>query len=219
ALGAATWVKIANSDGSAVNAAANVTIDGQTYVDGRLAADLAGGSAYNRPEDLVIKTVNGQQKLYFAATASSTDGAGAVYAIGLTDAANANVTLFANRDTLKIGTGAAVGLEFKNPDNLAIDSFGNIYIVEDQPGGAADIWFAYDNNFDGVAEAVGRWASLSTEGAEPTGLYFDPFRPNVAYVNVQHANSDVDRTIIIESVPELVTLGIPAGTHWDNLGG
>jgi len=219
ALGAATWVKIANSDGSAVNAAANVTIDGQTYVDGRLAADLAGGSAYNRPEDLVIKTVDGQQKLYFAATASSTDGAGAVYAIGLTDAANANVTLFANRDTLKIGTGAAVGLEFKNPDNLAIDSFGNIYIVEDQPGGAADIWFAYDNNFDGVAEAVGRWASLSTEGAEPTGLYFDPFRPNVAYVNVQHANSDVDRTIIIESVPELVTLGIPAGTHWDNLGG
>ncbi len=219
ALGAATWVKIANSDGSAVNAAANVTIDGQTYVDGRLAADLAGGSAYNRPEDLVIKTVDGQQKLYFAATASSTDGAGAVYAIGLTGAANANVTLFANRDTLKIGTGAAVGLEFKNPDNLAIDSFGNIYIVEDQPGGAADIWFAYDNNFDGVAEAVGRWASLSTEGAEPTGLYFDPFRPNVAYVNVQHANSDVDRTIIIESVPELVTLGIPAGTHWDNLGG
>ncbi|MCK9992868.1 MAG: uncharacterized protein Dbin4_01388 [Alphaproteobacteria bacterium] len=211
ALGAAAWVKITNSDGSAVNAAANVIIDGQTYVDGRVAADLAGGSDYNRPEDLEIKTVNGEQKLYFAATASSTAGAGAVFAIGLTDATNANVTLFANRDTLKTGAGAAVGLEFQSPDNLAIDGVGNIYIVEDQPGGSADIWFAYDIDFDGVAESLGRWASLSTVGAEPTGLYFDPFRSNVAYVNVQHANSDIDRTILIEAVPEPVTIGLLLG--------
>ena len=98
------------ADGSAVNAVANVIIDGHTYVDGRIAADLAVGRDFNRPEDLEIKTVNGEQKLYFAATASSAAGAGAVFAIGLTDATNANVTLFANRDTLKTGTGAAVGL-------------------------------------------------------------------------------------------------------------
>ncbi len=211
ATGAATWEQITNSDGTALDAADNVIIDANTFVDGRKAADRVGGSAYNRPEDLEIKTVGGVQKLYFAATASSTDGAGAVFAIALTDATNATVTLFANRDTIKKGTGVAVGLEFLNPDNLAIDGFGNIYIVEDQPGGVADIWFAYDIDFDGVAEALGRWASLSTLGAEPTGLYFDPLRSNVAYVNVQHADSDVDRTIRISIVPEPVTVSLLLG--------
>ena len=211
AVGASTWEKITNADGSAVNALANVTIDGNTRVDGRIAANLAGGTNFNRPEDLEIKTVAGEQKLYFAATASSTDGAGAVFAIALTDAATANVTLFANRDTLKKGTGVAVGSEFLNPDNLAIDGLGNIYIIEDQPGGSADIWFAYDIDFDGMAEALGRWASLSTLGAEPTGLYFDPFRSNVAYVNVQHTNSDIDRTIRITAIPEPVTVSLLLG--------
>ena len=79
----------------------------------------------------------------------------------------------------------------------AIDAKGNMYIVEDQPGGIDDIWFARDENDDGVAEAVGKWASLSTAGAESTGLYFDKFKPNVAYVNVQHPDSGVDRTIMI----------------------
>ncbi len=213
AVGASTWEKITNADGSAVSAdpTATVTIDGQSRVDGRIAANLAGGTNFNRPEDLEIKTVAGEQKLYFAATASSTDGAGAVFAIALTDAATANVTLFANRDTFKKGTGVAVGLEFLNPDNLAIDGLGNIYIIEDQPGGFADIWFAYDIDFDGVAESLGRWASLSTLGAEPTGLYFDPFRSNVAYVNVQHANSDIDRTIRITAIPEPVTVSLLLG--------
>ena len=211
ATGAASWVKITNADGTAVNAAANVVIDGVTHVDGRVAADLAGGTAYNRPEDLEIKTVGGEQKLYFAATASSTGGAGAVFAIGLTNATDANITLFANRNTNKKGTANEVGLEFLNPDNLAIDGFGNIYIIEDQPGGAADIWFAFDIDFDGVAESLGRWASLSTQGAEPTGLYFDPFRRNVAYVNVQHADSDIDRTIMITVIPEPVTISLLLG--------
>ena len=73
------------------------------------------------------------------------------------------------------------------------------YIVEDQPGGVADIWFARDENNDGVAEAIGKWASLSTVGAESSGLYFDRFKPNVAYVNVQHPASGVDRTIMISA--------------------
>ena len=49
---------------------------------------------------------------------------------------------------------------------------------------------------------VGRWASLSTIGAEPTGLYFDKFNANVAYMNVQHPDSMVDSTIMISAVPE-----------------
>lgn len=98
-----------------------------------------------------------------------------------------------------------VGTAFQNPDNLAIDAEGNMYIIEDQPGGLADIWFAKDTDKDGVAESIGKWASLSTVGAEPTGLYFDKFNPNVAYVNVQHPLSGVDRTIMISAVPEAET--------------
>jgi hypothetical protein len=39
-------------------------------------------------------------------------------------------------------------------------------------------------------------------GAEPTGLYFDITNPNVAFVNVQHPTSGVDRMIQITAVPE-----------------
>jgi secreted PhoX family phosphatase len=113
------------------------------------------------------------------------------------DLRNNMVRLFASRDTRDMATGQPVGNAFTNPDNLAIDADGNIYIVEDQPGGIEDIWFARDENHDGVAEAIGKWASLSTIGAESSGLYFDKFKPNVAYVNVQHPHSGVDRTIMI----------------------
>ena len=92
-----------------------------------------------------------------------------------------------------------IGSAFAKPDNLAIDADGNIYIVEDQPGGIEDIWFARDENHDGVAEAIGKWASLSTVGAESSGLYFDKFKPAVAYINVQHPDSKVDRTIMISA--------------------
>ncbi|HAK62002.1 MAG TPA: hypothetical protein DCO82_02040, partial [Alphaproteobacteria bacterium] len=170
------------------------------------------GTNFNRPEDLEIKTVAGQQVLYFAATASGFEGAGAVFSIALNSASSAEVKLFADRNTLKKNTAVAVGAEFLNPDNLAIDGLGNIYIIEDQPGGFADIWFAYDIDFDGIAESLGRWATLSTLGAEPTGLYFDPFDNRVAYINVQHAASDMDRTIriSINIVPEPVSVSLLA---------
>lgn len=60
-----------------------------------------------------------------------------------------------------------------------------------------DTWFAIDEDDDGAAESVAKWATLSTVGAEATGLYFDKFRPNTAYINVQHPDSGVDRTIMI----------------------
>ena len=47
-------------------------------------------------------------------------------------------------------------------------------------------------------------------GAEPTGLYFDIFNPNVAYVNIQHPSSGVDRTIQITAVPEPTAMGVIA---------
>jgi len=201
ATGAATWVPITDTLGNASLPGTTVTPDGVTSVNGRTAADVALGTGYNRPEDLEIQTLaNGSQILYFTATDTHN-----TFSINLIDAVNATVNLFVDRTTIDQLTGLAVDIVFTNPDNLAIDAAGNIYLIEDQPGGVADIWFAQDVNRDGVAESIGRWASMSTVGAEPTGLYFDPFNPNVAYVNVQHAASDVDRTIQINAVPEPAT--------------
>ena len=119
-----------------------------------------------------------------------------VFSIDLT---NNTVKLFASQNSLDMATGAPVGTAFKNPDNVAVDSEGNMYIVEDQPGGVEDIWFAKDENKDGVAESIGKWASLSTKGAESSGLYFDRFEKNLAYINVQHPDSGVDRTIMLRT--------------------
>ncbi|MCY2967135.1 MAG: hypothetical protein NT069_26440 [Planctomycetota bacterium] len=54
--------------------------------------------------------------------------------------------VFVNRNTINAATGLAVGNALTSPDNLAIDSKGNTYIVEDQQGGLADIWFATDSD-------------------------------------------------------------------------
>mgnify|MGYP002129189814 CR=1 FL=1 len=47
-------------------------------------------------------------------------------------------------------------------NTIAVVGTGNIYIIEDQPGGQADIWFATDANRDGVAESIARWATMSS---------------------------------------------------------
>jgi len=193
ATGAATWIPLTDNNGVALPGAVVVTDpNGLTAIDGRATPNLPAflGTDFDRPEDLEIKTLKNHKQLLFVATTTNHK----VFSI---DLSTDTVKLFASRDTLDMATGAPAGTPFTNPDNLAIDADGNIYIVEDQPGGIEDIWFAKDENNDGVAEAIGKWASLSTVGAESTGLYFDKFRPNVAYVNVQHPDSKVDRTIMI----------------------
>ena len=103
---------------------------------------------------------------------------------------------------MNLATGLAVGSGLRSPDNLANDPDGNIYIIEDRNGGTDDdIWFANDLNDDGdlndEGEGIGRWASNGTVGSEFTGLYFDPIDKRRAWVNIQHPDSDNDRTIEI----------------------
>ena len=195
ATGAATWIPLTDVNGVALPGAVMVTDpNGLKAIDGRATPNLPAflGTNFDRPEDMEIKTLrNGKQFLFVATTTNNK-----VFSI---DLSRDVVKLFADRNTKDMATGLPVGNTFTSPDNLAIDAKGNMYIVEDQPGGIEDIWFAQDENDDGVAEAVGKWASLSTVGAESTGLYFDKFKPNVAYVNVQHPDSGVDRTIMIST--------------------
>jgi hypothetical protein len=193
ATGAATWIPLTDASGVALPGAVVVTDpNGLTAIDGRATPKLPAflGTGFDRPEDMEIKTLKNGKQMVFVTTTTNHK----VFSI---DLASDTVKLFVSRDTLDMATGAPVGTQFSNPDNLAIDADGNMYVIEDQDGGKQDTWFAKDENNDGVAEAVGKWASLTTPGAEGTGLYFDPFKPNVAYINVQHPSNGVDRTMMI----------------------
>lgn len=193
ATGAASWIPLTDTRGAPLPGVVVITDpNGLTAIDGALSPLLAAfrGTSFDRPEDIEIKTLpNGKQILFVATTTQHK-----VFSI---DLASNTVKLFAGQNTLDMATGKRAGAAFRNPDNLAIDAHNNIYIVEDQPGGVGDIWFAKDADHDGVAETIGKWASLSTQGAESSGLYFDRFKPDVAYVNVQHPRSGVDRTIMM----------------------
>jgi secreted PhoX family phosphatase len=177
--------------------------NGVTSVDARRSADLPQfkGTDYQRPEDLQIQTVRGKEYLYVATTTTSE-----VYRL---DLGKQTISVFANRNTIDLATGAPVGPALTSPDNLALDSEGNIYVIEDRGGGVDnDIWFARDRNRDGdladTGEGLARWASNGTVGSEFTGLYFDPFDRRRAWVNIQHPASGNDRTIEIT---------IPRGHH------
>ena len=198
--GSFAWVPITDPEGGLIPGVTVLNPDGS--VDGRETAAVAGGTAYQRPEDIEIKTLPGGDQMLFVATTGSHE----VYSINL---GAREVKRFAGRDTRDRSTGAPVDTALANPDNLAIDADGNIYIVEDQPAGTADIWFARDADNDGIADSVARWASLSTLGAEPTGLYFDKFDANIAYVNVQHPDSLADSTIMISAIPPNVASAMP----------
>jgi uncharacterized protein len=207
--GAATWVAITDAIGGALAGVSTLLPDGT--IDGRLAADDndVRATGYNRPEDIVLQTLgDGTQLLYFATTdsdvnATGGDGTSRVYALNLS---TTEVKLFAAPQSIDLATGNAVGGGLRNADNLAVDAEGHVYIVEDRGGGTDDdLWFAADWNQDGdlldEGEGLARWASNGTAGSEFTGLYFDFKNPNRAFVNIQHPDSDVDRTIEITTQP------------------
>ena len=197
ATGAFTWVPFTDANGVGLNGALTITdVNGVSSVDGRNTTNLAAfkGTDYQRPEDLQLQTVAGRQYLYMATTTTNE-----VYRV---DLQRNLITVFADRATIDLATGAAAGAALSSPDKLAIDHDGNIYIIEDRNGGVDDdIWFARDLNMDGdladAGEGLARWASNGTTGSEFTGLYFDPTDKRRAWVNIQHPTSGNDRTIEI----------------------
>jgi len=197
ATGQYTWVAFTDWSGRALPGARTLTdSNGVTSVDARNSTDQPQfkGTDYQRPEDLQIQTMRGKQYLYVTTTTTNQ-----VYRL---DLQKQSISVFVDRNTTDLATGAAVGAALASPDNLAIDHDGNIYVIEDRGGGVDDdIWFARDLNRDGdlrdAGEGIGRWASNGTLGSEFTGLYFDPRDKRRAWVNIQHPGSGNDRTIEI----------------------
>jgi hypothetical protein len=197
ATGSYTWVPITDSAGAGLSGAITITDpNGVTSLDARNTTELPAfkGTDYQRPEDMQIQTAHGAEYLYVTTTTTNE-----IYRLAL---GSNTIAVFADRATTDLASGVPVGSALASPDNLAIDHDGHIYIVEDRNGGVDnDIWFANDTNNDGdlndAGEGIGRWASNGTPGSEFTGLYFDPTNKRRAWVNIQHPDSDNDRTIEI----------------------
>ncbi len=195
--GSYSWVAFTDATGAGLPGALTITdVRGVTSVDARNTTNLVAfkGTDYQRPEDLQIQKVQGREYLYMTTTTTHE-----VYRLALS---SKTITVFANRNTIDLATGAPAGSAFASPDNLALDHEGNVYVIEDRNGGVDnDIWFAADLNQDGdlgdAGEGLGRWASNGTPGSEFTGLYFDRFNKRRAWVNIQHPSSGNDRTIEI----------------------
>ncbi|KAA5539936.1 DUF839 domain-containing protein [Roseiconus nitratireducens] len=182
--GTATWIPITDAVG---NKLASTTADPATYGPsddtsrgGQAVANEVGATPYGRPEDLGIIG----NTLYLTTTSENT-----VYSIELTSPTTAMVQPFANRDTLDSETGSPVGSALRNPDNIATDAAGNVYVIEDNSPG--DVWRVVDADKDGVAESMARFASLGVAGAEPTG-FIATNDPNKFLVAIQHPSSGND---------------------------
>lgn len=194
--GVATWVPITDKNGNKLtsvdpfrNGPTNDPRSNSDTRGGRPAADEVNATPYGRPEDMEIgKLANGNAVVYFAATSEQS-----VYSIEELRNGKAMVRLFASEtDTPKnLGFPATTG-KINSPDNLAQDALGNIYVIEDAPNGdsiGGDIWFARDTDNDGVAESMDHFLSIQADGAEATGMIFNPARPTQFVAVSMHPDS------------------------------
>lgn len=198
--GMATWVPITDKEGVPLPGIADPFVNGPTgpaTLAGRKAADDAGGTPFGRPEDMsVSRLTNGREVLFVAVTSEN-----AVISIeilenkggnAVTPTGKAVVRVFGSNSTPKnLGFAPTTGT-LNSPDNIALDSQGNVYVIEDAPNGSStggDIWFFRDKNSDGVAESVDHFMSIRVNGSEATGMIFNPANPLEFVVAVQHPTS------------------------------
>ena len=171
-------------------------------IDADAAATAAGATGYARPEDVELATSTGNNR----------GGAGILY-VAVTDehrvlrvdlrepqGGSTHETAFVS-DYVRQGVNAPA--DFTNPDNLALDKNGNLYITEDTatpPG--MDVWVAVTAGGAQLAAArTVRFASLTDCTAEPSGVYFDRTGA-VLYIHTLHRVGQDLSVMITPAKPE-----------------
>ena len=158
----------------------------QVQIDADAEAERKGANEYQRPEDVETGESTGKDRnnggntLYVGITEGAEEG---VLAIDL----SARERPFAYPYAGAFAGNASRANGFENPDNVALDSKGNLAIAEDPPnpaatGGGADVFVAApprgtdDDDRGGKrrqpARTVQRFSSLKDCAAEPSGPYF-----------------------------------------------
>jgi hypothetical protein len=172
-----------------------------TTFDADGAAQAAGATGWDRPEDLELGLSTGNSRggngiLYVAVTESSdlAQNNGLVLKIEL----NGDQAYVSNYVEPGVNvapeSGGDTGTGFDDPDNLALAPNGDLYITEDDA--PSDIWVARGPG--SVAAQVEPFARLLDCGAETTGIYFAR-NGRTLWVNSQHAqlNGGEDLTLAI----------------------
>jgi hypothetical protein len=177
-------LKIVRPTGDRTGAAIWVPLDRDAVqIDADAEATRVGATGYARPEDVEAATstgndVNPGENLYVAITSEDR--------VLRIDLRRARRRAFVS-DYVRQGVNAPD--DFTNPDNLALDKAGNLFITEDTgtPGPTGmDIWMATPSRGRSrMARRVVRFASLTDCTAEPSGIYFD-LTGRVLFANVLH---------------------------------
>jgi hypothetical protein len=151
-------------------------------INSDLAAVQVGATGWGRPEDIEITNHGTGGEVMFV-TATSED---LVLRIEL----RGDKAFVSNY----VQNGVNVtGLD--NPDNLALDRDGTLYIQEDN--GPADIWAVPNTRKEHEASQVLLFASLADCAAESTGLYFS-HNSKTAWLHIQHAGGVLRNDLLIE---------------------
>jgi secreted PhoX family phosphatase len=181
-------LKIVSATGDRTGLAIWVPLDrDKVQIDADVTATAAGATGYARPEDVELATSTGNSRggtavLYVAVTDEHR-----VLRIDLKPPAadGGPETAFVSE---YVARGVNAPTDFTNPDNLALDKNGNLFITEDTTidTGGMDIWAAIpDAGNPETAAVTVRFASLTDCTAEPSGIYFDRSGTTL-FVNVLH---------------------------------
>ena len=194
--GRATWLPLTDEEGNPLPGISDPFEN--TGLGGRAAADDAGGTPFGRPEDMSVSRLsNGNEVLFVAVTSEQK-----VISIEILGGrrngpgGRAIVRTMVDNSFPKNQGHEPTTATLNSPDNIALDSQGNVYVIEDAPNGSptgGDIWFVRDKNSDGVAESLDHFMSIRVSGSEATGMIFNPANPTEFVVCVQHpASTDLD---------------------------
>lgn len=172
-------------DASRTGAAVWVPLDrAASEINSDETAIAAGATGWGRPEDVEI------------AYAGATRGGDVMFVTTTSEDLVLRIEL--DGDAAYVSNYVQEGVNvsgLNNPDNLALDQQGNLYIVEDN--GPGDIFFVpAGRGTERIASGVVLFASLSDCSGEPTGLFFDR-SGKTAWVHVQHAGGALRNDLMV----------------------